>query len=686
MKKLFILSFIVATAPIAFAQVDRTKAPKPAPAREIKIGDYQSFTLKNGLQVFVVENHKLPRVQFSLQLKHEAIREGEKAGYVSLAGDLIGTGTTNRKKAQLDEEVAFIGGVLNSSANGMFASSLTKHKEKLLELMTDVLYNPSLEQSELDKLKTQTISGITADKDDPNSIASNVRRVLVYGKDHPYGEIATEESVQSVTVEDCRAYYKKYFVPGNAYLVMVGDITLKEAKAVAEKYFAKWVAGKVEEQTFEKPQAPAKTYVALVDRPASVQSVLQVAYPVELGVGDPDVIKTRVMNQILGGSFSARMNQNLREKHGYTYGARTQLSSDAIIGNFNASTSVRNEVTDSALFEMISELKRITEEPVSNDELVSAKAYIAGAFGRSLESPQTIASFAVNTARYNLPKDYYSSYLQRLDAVTLADVQAVSKKYIRPDHAHLVVVGKGSEIADKLKQFGEVKYYDIHGTNYVPTKSELPAGLTADKVIASYVSALGGKQKLESVTSLSATYKANAMGMELQMKVQKKAPGKSVLEIGGNGMTLRKVVCDGKTVSMSAMGQKPPVDAELREKTLFESSIFPELSKTGAAYTLKGIEKVDGKEAYVLEVTLPSGGKSAVYFDRESGLKVQELETVKGPQGDITATTKYLDYKEVNGVKFPHTIAQNQGPMNFKFEVTELVLNPKIEDGVFKVE
>lgn len=686
MKKLFILLLIGATAPMAFAQVDRTTAPKPAPAREIKIGDYQSFTLKNGLQVFVVENHKLPRVQFSLQLKHEAVKEGAKAGYVSLAGDLIGTGTTNRKKAQLDEEVAFIGGVLNSSANGMFASSLTKHKDKLLELMTDVLYNPSLEQSELDKLKTQTISGITADKDDPNSIASNVRRVLVYGKDHPYGEIATEESVQSVTVEDCRAYYKQYFVPGNAHLVMVGDITLKEAKAVGEKYFAKWAAGKVVEQTFEKPQAPAQTYVALVDRPASVQSVLQVAYPVELGVGDPDVIKTRVMNQILGGSFSARMNQNLREKHGYTYGARTQLSSDAIIGNFNASTSVRNEVTDSALFEMMSELKRITEEPVSNDELVSAKAYIAGAFGRSLESPQTIASFAVNTARYNLPNDYYSTYLQRLDAVTLADVQAVSKKYIRPDQAHLVVVGKGSEIADKLKPFGEVKYFDIHGTNYVPTKSALPAGLTADKVIADYVSALGGKQKLESVTSLSATYKANAMGMELQMKVQKKAPRKSVLEIGGNGMTLQKVVCDGKTVSMSAMGQKPPVDGELKEKTLFESAIFPELTKTGATYTLKGIEQVDGKEAYVLEVTLPSGGKSAVYFDRESGLKVQELETVKGPQGDITATTKYLDYKEVNGVKFPHTIAQNQGPMNFKFEVTELVLNPKIEDGVFKVE
>jgi predicted Zn-dependent peptidase len=687
MKKLLIIAIALSAAVTVQSQVDRTQAPKPAPAREVKIGDYQSFTLKNGLKVFVVENHKLPRVQFSLQLINDPIIEGDKAGYVGIAGNLIGTGTKNRTKSQIDEEVDFIGASLNTSSGGIFASSLTKHTDKLLDLLTDVLYNPSFDQGELDKLKTQSISGITASKDDPNAIASNVQHVVMFGKDHPYGEISTEETVQSVTVEDCKGYYGTYFKPGNAYLVMVGDITLKNGRGIAEKYFSKWSTGNAPTKTYSKPQAPEKTHVALVDRPASVQSVIHVSYPVELPVGDPDVINTRVMNQILGGSFSARMNQNLREKHGYTYGARTQLSSDNLIGNFDASTSVRNEVTDSSLFEMLSELNRIKDKPIDEKELTAAKAYIAGSFGRSLESPQTIASFAVNTARYNLPRDYYSSYLKRLDNVTIEDVQAIARKYIKPDQAHIIIVGKGTEIGDKLKPFGEIKYFDIYGESYVPSKSsDLPEGLTAEKVLSKYIESIGGAKKLSEVKSMKSTYKTNAMGMDLQMSVVKKAPGKSLLEVNGNGMTFQKVVCDGENVSMSAGGQTPPVDERTKQKTLFESMLFPELDMSKVKTTLTGIEKVDGKEAFAIEMELSSGGKSTLFFDKETGLKVQELETVETPQGAMTATTKYLDYKEVNGIKFPHTIAQSSGPMNFKFEATSIEINATVEDALFKIE
>ncbi len=432
MRAVLIVWFVLGVLGSVIAQVDRSKAPLPAPAREIKIGEYQSFTLKNGLQVFVVEDHKLPRLRFSSQLKHDPIFEGEKAGYVSIAGNLIGTGTTSRTKAQLDEEVDFLGASLNTSAYSLYASSLSKHTNKLLELMTDVLYNPSFEQSELDKLKTQTMSGIAAGKDDPGTIANNVRGFLLYGKDHPYGEVATEKTVESITIEDCKNYYQTYFKPNNAYLVMVGDITLKEAKKIAAKNFSEWEAGSIKNESFAVPKAPEKTFVALVDRPSSVQSIINITYPVELKVGSEDVIKVRVMNQILGGSFSARLNQNLREKHGYTYGSSSQLSSDDLVGRFIASASVRNEVTDSAVHEIMYELNRIVQEPVTAEELQAAKASIAGSFGRSLERPQTVASFAVNTAKYNLPKEYYSTFLKRLEAVTIEQVQATAKKYITP--------------------------------------------------------------------------------------------------------------------------------------------------------------------------------------------------------------------------------------------------------------
>lgn len=687
MKNTYLIIVLALLSLATEAQIDRSKAPKPAPAREIKIGEYQSFVLKNGLQVFVVENHKLPRVQFTLELKNDPLLEGEKAGYVSIAGDLLGTGTKTRTKAQLDEEVDFIGASLNTSSGGIFASSLTKHTARLLDLMTDVLYNPIFSQEELDKLKTQTLSGITAGKDNPNAIAANVRGALVYGKGHPYGEITTEKSVGSITLDDCKNYFNTYFKPGNAYLVIVGDVDFKNAKILAEKYFAKWTAGEVKTQTFAKPIEPAKTFVALVDRPTSVQSVINVSYPVELKTGSMDAIRARVTNQILGGGFSARLNQNLREKHGYTYGSNSQLSADHLIGNFNASASVRNEVTDSSVFELLSELKRITTEPVTDKELSDAKASISGAFGRSLESPQTIANFAVNTTKYNLPKDYYNNYLKTIDAVTIADVQVTAEKFIKPDNAYIVVVGKGADVAEKLKRFGEVHYYDIEGNTYVHSKTTpLPAGLTSEKVFANYLEAIGGSKKLLEVKGIKTSYKANAMGMELNMTVTKKAGNKSVLEISGNGTTFQKVVCNGKDVSIAAMGQKPPVDDEMKEKTIYESAIIPELTLGGAKTTLTGIESVEGEEAYVIELTLPSGSKSTLYYDRKTGLKIQELESIESPQGNVTSTTRYLDYKEVNGIKIPHTLSQIQGAMSFKFDLQKVEINPVIEDALFKLD
>ena len=689
MKKYIIFICLLMVIATANAQVDRSKAPGPAPAREIKIGDYQSFTLKNGLQVFVVENHKLPRVQFSLQLKNDQVFQGEKEGYVSMTETLIGTGTKTRTKAQLDEETDFIGASLNSGGGGIFGSSLSKHTYKLLELMTDVLFNPAFPPEEMEKLKMQTLSGLAAGKDDPNTIIGNVRNALLYGKAHPYGLFTTEKSVASITLDDCKAYYNEYYKPGNAYLIIVGDIDLKSAKAHAEKYFAKWAAGTAKNPTYAQPKEPVKTYVALVDRPTSVQSVINIAYPVDLKPGTQEAIKARVTNQILGGGFSARLMQNLREKHGYTYGARSQLNPDNLIGNFSASASVRNEVTDSSVYEFLAELKRMVNEPVLEKELIAAKAEISGAFGRSLENPQTIAGFALNTVKYNLPKDYYNNYLKYIDAITLADVQATSKKYIRPDNAHIIVVGKASDIADKLTKFGEVKHFDIYGESYVPVKaSSLPAGLTAEKVISNYIEAIGGAQKIKELKSSKTILKASFQGMELTMTTAKKSVGKSLREISIQGNVMQKSVSDGKEVAETQRGQPTPVDAATKEKNLFEAHMVPEtmLVAMNVKVSLKSIENVEGKEAYVIEYVFPAGEKITNYFDKETGFKVQTTEQVKTPQGEMSIPTKFQDYKDINGVKFPHTILVSQGPMNFKFEVSSLEVNPVLDDAIFKVQ
>lgn len=688
MKKIHTLLMFLILPLCAVSQVDRTKAPEPGPAPEIKIGEYQSFELKNGLKVFVVENHKIPRVAFSLILDNKPILEGDKAGYISIAGQLLRHGTTSRTKAQLDEEVDFIGASLSTSSSGVFASSLTKHREKLLELMTDVLFNPAFPEEELEKIRKQTISGLAASKDDPNAIAGNVRTVMLYGKDHPYGELTTEETVQNIHLEDVKSYYKTYFRPNVAYLAIVGDITLKEAKKLVKQHFSKWERGEIKQPVYEQPEAPESTFVALVDRPSSVQSVINVAYPVELKPGSPDVIKARVLNQILGGGFSSRLMQNLREDKAFTYAAYSSLSPDEQVGRFIATASVRNEVTDSAVHELMHELKAMKQEEVTEEELTAAKAAIIGSFGRSLEQPSTIASFAINTARYNLPEDYYANYLKNVANTSIADVKEMADKYIRPQHSSIIVVGKGSEISEGLKKFGAVKYYDIYGNEYTPTATRaLPEGLTAGQVIESYIQAIGGKDKVASVKAVRKVMKGEMMGSPIEMEVVQRVPGQLFLEISMGGNVMSKQVLSNNEAVATQMGNNIPVGDEDKEQLLIASYPFAEMAyeELGVKTELIGTEKVDGKDAYAVQVTYPSGKQVTHYFDVDSGLKVRQTEVRKGPEGEKAFSTLYKDYKEVNGIKFPHLIIQPVGGgMKLSLQAETIEVNPEVDEGIFR--
>ncbi|MGB3077672.1 MAG: pitrilysin family protein, partial [Saprospiraceae bacterium] len=218
----------------------RAMAPKPGPARQIEIGKSTQYTLANGLKVIVVENHKIPEISYQLTIDMDNMQEKEKAGLSDITGSLLSTGTTTKIKADIDEAVDFIGASMVTNPRGGFASSLTKHTDKILSLFSDVILNPSFPQAEFDKIKTQTLSGLQANKDDPNAISGNVSGALNFGPNHPFGEITNEITVSNVNLDDTKQYYKTYFKPGNAYLVIVGDITPEVAKAKAEKYFGSW--------------------------------------------------------------------------------------------------------------------------------------------------------------------------------------------------------------------------------------------------------------------------------------------------------------------------------------------------------------------------------------------------------------------------------------------------------------
>jgi zinc protease len=645
------------------AQVDRSKLPEPGPAPEIRLGTYETFELKNGLKVIVVRNTKLPQVSYSLLIDRDPIVEGDKAGYISIAGQLLRSGTATRTKDQIDEEMDFIGASLSTNSTGVYGSSLSRHKEKLMALMADVVLNPAFPQAEFDRILKQTKSGMASQKDNPDYIANRVQAKLLYGAEHPYGELNSEATLENISLQDVQQYYQTYFKPNVAYLAIVGDITKKEAQKMATKYFGKWQKGTVPTHQYTNPAPLQKPVIAVVDRPTSVQSIVKVTHPIELKPGDADVIPARLMNDILGGG-DARLFNNLREDKGYTYGAYSSLDSDKLMGKFVAYGNVRNAVTDSAVAEFINELTRIRTEPVPQEELQKAKNFLTGSFARSLESPQTIASFALNTQRYGLDKNYYRDYLKKVAAVTSQDLQRVAQKYVQPEQAYILVVGNADEVAPGLSRFGTVSRYTAEGE---PAKEMAAGEADAQTIIQNYLQAIGGEQKLNAVKDLYTMTSLSVQGMQLQMTQSRKVPNMYMTETSMGGQVMSKVALADNKGYMEFQGQRRELPAEQVTAFMYNAHPFPELQmKAGSIKTeVKGIETVNGQEAYKVAVTPSEGVTVMEYYAKESGLKLK----TESP----AATIVIKSYQEVDGIKYPREISMQtpQGVLDGVIEVVE---------------
>lgn len=685
MKKIITLLYMGLLSTGLWAQLDRSTPPAAGPAPQINIGESQQFTLKNGLQVFVVEDHKLPMVSYSLTLNTGAVPEGEATGYVELVGDLMRAGTTSRSKAEIDEAVDFIGATLSPHSRGIYARSLTRHNSTLLELMSDVLLNPVFPQEELDKIVKQMETAIQANKNEPSAIAGNIASVLRYGSTDPYGAVTSEASLARITTDHLKQYHQTYFRPNKGYLIIVGDITLKEAKKQAKKYFGKWEKAEVpryENQSWPGYEGPV---VAVANRDGANQSTLQVTHTVDLTPGHPDAIKASVMNQILGGgSFNARLFQNLREDKAFTYGAYSSLSTDERIGNFNASAQVRTSVSDSAVHEILYEMRRMQNERVSDEDLELIKNMMTGSFSRSLEDPQTVARFALNIARYNLPADYYQTYLQKLAAVTAEDVQEMAKKYLRPEQCIIVAVGEADKISETLAPFaadGKVRRYDYYGEEVKGLQAV--SGVSAADVIAAYAEALGGQETLDGIQDWRQTGTATVQGMALSMTTVQTNKNQILVEMGMNGQVLSKQVYDGQRGKVvSPMGEQElegPMLAEMKES----SALFPELNYLSEGYELEllGAEIIDGQNCYKLQVTKPSGSATTLYFKVGDGLKFREISS--SPQG--SATTSYQEWTEIEGVLFPTRINQSMGPQSIDMHIEQIELNQQPDAELFAI-
>ncbi|MGB0177439.1 MAG: insulinase family protein, partial [Owenweeksia sp.] len=521
--------------------------------------------------------------------------------------------------------------------------------------------------------------------------AGNVFNARLYGKDHPYGESATVETVGEVELEDCKTYYNNYWVPNTTYLAIVGDIKAKDAKKLAKKYFGEWKQGNRPVNAFDEPAKPNGVELSFNNRESAVQSVLTFGNTIQLSPGAPDEVKLELTNQILGVGSQGRLFLNIREDKGYTYGAYSSYDADRLIGEFTANASVRNEVTDSAVAEFMSEFNRIRTVPVSDEELRGAKNAIIGSFGRALERPQTVANFALNIQRFNLPNDYYETYLTRLEGLTKEDVMATAKKYIQPDHMHITVVGKASEVADQLERFGEVKYYDDEGNPTSKPSMPIPDGVTEQTVINEYIAAKGGEENLKKVKDIEIRRKAFMAGAPApldQVDIQKRPMMfRSTMTLPGRGV-VQDISYDGEKGFMGNMMGSQELEGNDLLSIKLEAMMDKELKydELGYKLNLKGMTMVDGEKAYVMEITDPVGDKTTRYFSADSHLLLKEESTTETPQGPVVSTTTYKNYQEVKGVKYPHEINIIMGPQTIRMTVEEIRINQGLKDDAFKAK
>ena len=695
MKKYIMIAAAALLMQCAHAQVtiDRTKQPAGGPAPVLVIKDPVVYKLDNGITILVVEDHRLPKVSASLLIDAGPITEGKKAGVISLMGNMLNEGTKTMPKAEFDEAVEKLGASVGLSASGGSASALTRYFKSAFSLMGQALKEPAFTQESFDKLKTQSLTELKSGEKSAKAIAARVNNALAYGKTHPDGEFETEETVQSLTLQDIKDAYSKYITPSRSYLTIIGDIKPEEAKVLAEEVFGKWHGAVLTLPNLPLVANPSKTEIDVVDVPNAVQSEINLINLVDLKKSDPDYFAALLANYLLGGGSNSYLFMDLREKHGFTYGAYARLGSGRFQSTFDASASVRTPKTDSAVTEFFVQLNRIRTEKVTDEQLKDAKALYNGSFALGLEDPARIATFAATIRTEKLPADFYKTYLQKVNAVTADDVLRAAQKYINYDNTRVVIVGNASKMLDGVNKLGyPVKLYDSYANPVVAgaASAAVPDVKPAD-VIKSYIDAIGGIAEVKKITSYNQSLNLAMQGMTLSVSEKKMAPNSEFMSISMGPNVVMKSTFDGEKGYNMQQGAKKDLTAEeIAQKKVF-TSVTEQLDYlTNPAFKLavKGVQKVDGADAYQIDVTDPTGKVSSEYYDAKSKLLVKSESTTVTNGASVTQTVAFSDYRKVGNVLFPYkqalTISAGGQEQNLVMTVTDIKVNTGVTADDFK--
>lgn len=464
------LGIVTLSSVMSGQTLDRTKVPTLGPPPKVSLPPVVTRQLPNGLKLMIVEQHELPLADFILVVgRGGTVDPSAKAGVANLTSSMLTEGTTNRTSLEIADQMAFLG--INVGANSSWdASTISLHTptaqlDSALALFSDVVLRPAFPEQDFDRLKKNRLTNLLQLKDRPTAIADQAYASILYGDTHPYGRslIGTESSITGMTTADLRSFYTSNYVPNNSTLIIVGDVTPAQIEKKISGLFGGWKQGTVAPYSFADAPKAGATTVYLIDKPGAAQSSFRIG---SIGVprSTKDYFALNVLNTILGGSFTSRLNQNLRETHGYTYGARSRFDMRQSAGPFTASAEVVAAKTDSGLIEFMHELNAI-HEAVPAAELRKAKRYLQLGMPGDFETTQQIAQQLIPVALYNLPLDYYNNYVANIEAITQADLQRVARQYINPSNLAIVIVGDRKNIEAGLKAVnaGPISIRDFFG-------------------------------------------------------------------------------------------------------------------------------------------------------------------------------------------------------------------------------
>jgi zinc protease len=451
-------------APSYRGMVRYNRAPVSNEVLKVKLPRPVDRTLSNGLKLVILESNRTPSISLSIAIPSSRLRDPEgMPGVAEATAAMMTMGTTTRSARQISEALADSGGGAAAGDEGAITvSALAEDFDQALAIMADILLHPTFPADELEKWKNRQRSLLEQQRSNPATLANEKLMQVLYPDDSRRFTRLTAESLNRITRDTLMEHYKKYFVPSGELASVVGEITPKDAVAILEKALGSWKGGPVEPVKLAVNPPIAEKKVYLISRPGSVQTSLTLANRA-IARTDPDYIACMVMNQVLGSGTAARLFRIIREEKGYTYGVSSSFAATKTTQHFISSMSVRTEVTEPALADLLKEFKEIRDVPVPQEELEGAKRTLVASFAMGLENPAGVLARWMQQREYGLPADYWDTYSAKVMGIRAADVERVAKKYVPYDNVQIIAVGDGAKIRDALKKFGTVEETTVEG-------------------------------------------------------------------------------------------------------------------------------------------------------------------------------------------------------------------------------